>query len=45
MFWNKSPGLSEHDWAVEAYKTLKSALPFVLGDFSANNDTKSSLQT
>jgi hypothetical protein len=38
LFWNKSPQGSEHDWEVEAYKTLKSTLAFVLWEFSANND-------
>ena len=38
MFWNFSPGQSESDWAVEAYKTLKkSTLAFVFWEFNENS--------
>jgi hypothetical protein len=35
--WDTSAGLSEHDWAVEAYKTLTSSLAFALWFFTPNS--------
>jgi hypothetical protein len=35
--WRTSTGLSEHDWEVEAYKTLTSSLAFALWFFTPNS--------
>jgi hypothetical protein len=37
LIWDNSEGQSEHDWAVEAFHTLKSSVAFVLWFFSVNN--------
>jgi hypothetical protein len=37
QIWDTSAGLSEHDWAVEAYKTLTSSLAFALWFFNPNS--------
>jgi hypothetical protein len=36
-FWNYDSSLSEHDWSLEAYETLKSILAFTTWFFNENN--------
>lgn len=36
-FWNDDPGLSDHDWEVGAYTTLKNILAFTSWFFAENN--------
>jgi hypothetical protein len=37
LFWNHNAVQSEHDWAVDAYKTLQSILAFTTWFFTENN--------